>query len=345
MDMLRAIAALMILLYHAHSIARNHAKAQGIPFFNEPFWWNSCIEMFFVMSGFLMVHMSRKLYGNRGGPKEFAIRRLVRTPPLYFGYTTAVFIIFLAIPSLADARVTFTRYFASIAFFPIELPPIIAIGWTLNYEMYFYVITGASLVLTFPFGPIFSILTLTSAVLFGAFVLRGYYLWTDPLLLNFAVGNLIAMMFYGGIVMPALGRGIALVVATALLFLPSAEDGNFVRFFTFGPAIGLVVATLTLRVEPFSMGKLGSAFYWLGSRSYTLYLSHILVLKSVEKLIYGIMPSLRPELYLAFAPVIAIAACAILFRYIEEPLTAYLKGWAKQYRRTVSSAPSSTVVS
>jgi exopolysaccharide production protein ExoZ len=94
LDLLRAVAALMILIFHAHLIAENHTKALGMPpLYGTPNWWNSCIEMFFVMSGFLMVHMSRRLYGKKDGPKEFAWRRLTRTPPLYYVYTTIVFIV------------------------------------------------------------------------------------------------------------------------------------------------------------------------------------------------------------------------------------------------------------
>jgi exopolysaccharide production protein ExoZ len=229
-----------------------------------------------------------------------------------------------------NQTVTWTLYIASLAFFPIEGQlPVIQVGWTLNYEMYFYVITVVSVFLAYPFGPIFSIFTLVAGVLAGVFWFPGYYLWTDPLLLNFAVGNVLAVLFYRGVALAFTARVTALIAAAVLLYL-GPYSSTFVRFFTYGPAIGLVVATLTLRDVPFSIGKADAVFNWIGSRSYTLYLSHLLILKVVEKSIYHLIPELHPWLYLAIAPPIAVAACGVLYKIIEQPLTAHLK----EYRWT-----------
>jgi exopolysaccharide production protein ExoZ len=198
--------------------------------------------------------------------------------------------------------------------------------------MYFYVITAASIFIGYPLGPILSIAWLIAGVLLGLIVFPGYHLWTDPLLLNFVVGSLIAMLFYTGVVLTLAGRAAALVIAASLLYL-SPFSGPFVRFFTYGPAIGLLVATLALRSDTFSMGKAGRIFVWLGSRSYTLYLSHIPILKVIEKSAYRLLPELHPEAYLVFAPLIALAVCELLFRMIEEPLTNRLKGLLRNASR------------
>jgi exopolysaccharide production protein ExoZ len=89
--------------------------------------------------------------------KEFLLRRAIRTPPLYYIFTLVVFAIFVTVPQLADGEITLRRLAASLTFFPLnDIQPVIAIGWTLNYEMFFYAITAISVVLPYP-GARFSV--------------------------------------------------------------------------------------------------------------------------------------------------------------------------------------------
>src|SRR5579859_4699027 len=102
LEYLRVVASFMIILFHAHSISLKHAGQQGVAYFSAPVFWHSCIELFFVMSGFLMIHMSRNLYGRPGGLRNFFLRRVTRTPPLYWIYTLGTAAIFLAAPNLSS---------------------------------------------------------------------------------------------------------------------------------------------------------------------------------------------------------------------------------------------------
>ena len=46
------------------------------------------VILFFVISGFIMVHASRRLFGTAGARAEFLRRRLARIVPLYWLVTT-----------------------------------------------------------------------------------------------------------------------------------------------------------------------------------------------------------------------------------------------------------------
>ena len=168
LELLRLIASLMIILFHAHSIALKHARVHGDDFFNAPVWWYSCIDLFFTMSGFLMIHMSRNLYGSGHGVKIFAARRASRTPPLYWIYTLLVTVLFLIKPSLsAEGPIDLRTFLCSVLFYPDIRNPVIAIGWTLNYEIFFYCIIALSIFLPFQTGWKLAIVALVSAVTMG----------------------------------------------------------------------------------------------------------------------------------------------------------------------------------
>src|SRR5258705_5378402 len=74
---LRAIAAILVLLGHASVALRE--KVAAFPFFPAgPFG----VDIFFVISGFVMVYSSERLFGQPGASMYFFARRLARIVPL-----------------------------------------------------------------------------------------------------------------------------------------------------------------------------------------------------------------------------------------------------------------------
>jgi exopolysaccharide production protein ExoZ len=77
---LRAIAALMVLVGHATTTLIVEQKAASLPNFAVgPFG----VDLFFVISGFVMVYSSERLFGEPGASRKFFARRLARIVPLY----------------------------------------------------------------------------------------------------------------------------------------------------------------------------------------------------------------------------------------------------------------------
>lgn len=140
---LRAIAAIWVVIYHCHTEAW-HWLSPGQPRPPEPFPWMAGVDVFFVISGFIIVLSSRKLFGAKGGFRLFVTRRLIRVLPLYWFMTTLFLAVAFILPQvLNSATPGWREILSSYLFYPMQRSdgltvPVYSIGWTLNYEMFFY---------------------------------------------------------------------------------------------------------------------------------------------------------------------------------------------------------------
>jgi exopolysaccharide production protein ExoZ len=104
------------------------------------------VDVFFVISGFIMA-----MIVSGGGDRFFVRRRLIRILPLYWTATLAVFILASVAPQLLKStRPDVAELVKSLLFIPFRkesglIQPMLFLGWTLNFEMFFYVVIGLSL--------------------------------------------------------------------------------------------------------------------------------------------------------------------------------------------------------
>lgn len=331
LDVLRVLAALMILVYHAHSIATKNALRQDTTIFAEPTWWYACIDLFFVMSGFLMVHMGRSLYGSPRGALVFASRRLVRTPPLYWVYTLVFALVWTLFPHLPGATaIDNARLLQSLFFVPTGSPPVILVAWTLYLEVFFYCVFGLSLLLPFSRGPWVAMAVLGAMTLLG--LLPGAAtshigLWTDPLMLDFCLGMGVALLYFRGATLHALGRaGVLLLALVALAALPDLGTRSFLRVPTFGLSAACAVALATWGTGNGLPRQLRQVTSALGATAYSLYLSHIVFLKIAEALLFHFYSGRAAcYAYLVLGCLFALIGSWIAYRVVERPLTRWLK--------------------
>src|SRR5262249_27030727 len=136
LHLLRAVAALSVVYYHTTSEAGlNLPPAVG----------SHAVDLFFVISGFIIARTALD------SPKQFLLRRIVRIVPLYWTATLAVFWLALFTPHiLHSTRPDYRQLLCSLLFIPYETPeagtlPTLILGWSLNYEMYFYVVFAIAL--------------------------------------------------------------------------------------------------------------------------------------------------------------------------------------------------------
>src|SRR5665213_384 len=93
-QILRAVAALMVVLSHAQNDALREAIANGYRFTRfELLPWDSGVDLFFVISGFIMVYSSQRLFATPGAGGAFISRRLIRIVPLYWMITAIALVI------------------------------------------------------------------------------------------------------------------------------------------------------------------------------------------------------------------------------------------------------------
>ena len=141
------------------------------------------VDLFFVISGFVMVVASADLFGQRGAPPYFFLRRLARIVPLYWLLTGIFVFILFAGRHHSSSWLSASEVVTSLLFIPHSLPngavaPVYGLGWTLNYEMMFYVVFSAVLFLR----PRIAIPTLALAMLWLAYIVPRYSLGADQLL-------------------------------------------------------------------------------------------------------------------------------------------------------------------
>src|SRR6478609_4729014 len=85
-QMLRALAAAMVVLHH---IQLNLALGFGLPEALPNLAVGSAgVDIFFGISGFVMVISSDRLFARPGAAKTFITRRLIRIVPLYWAVTS-----------------------------------------------------------------------------------------------------------------------------------------------------------------------------------------------------------------------------------------------------------------
>lgn len=150
---LRAVAAWLVVADHAlleitHNDPRNWLTAIA---------WDmgsTGVYIFFVISGFIMAHISWQDFGRTGAPANFLRRRVTRIGPLYWLATIAAFA-FHRVSMTHGADAGWRELLRSLLFIPDldamgQLAPVLSQGWTLSYEMMFYTIFAGALALRRP---------------------------------------------------------------------------------------------------------------------------------------------------------------------------------------------------
>jgi peptidoglycan/LPS O-acetylase OafA/YrhL len=347
---LRAVAALMVAVHHGQAEAQTLAARFGLTFTPfEALPWMAGVDIFFVISGFVMVHASHGLFAQPGAARLFLARRIARIVPLYWAATTLFLLVMLAVPGLVNTGgIDAADIAASYLFWPNARPdgaiqPVYSLGWTLNYEMFFYVLFALALFLPLRRAVAAVVLGLAMLVALmatpwgqGAPVPLRF--WGSPIVLEFAFGMGIALARHEGIRFTGSFRLLLVAASVATLALDGfarAQTGLDALLYHGLPAAGLVAAA-TLGVEPAGRAT-GRAEQWpsrLGDASYALYLLHPFALRAVREafvrtgtLLPGMLlpGSVLPLVYLIVALIAASVTALVAYRLFELPVTRRMR--------------------
>jgi exopolysaccharide production protein ExoZ len=305
---LRAAAATLVVFYHAVGMADRGYLPQIGAF---------GVDIFFVISGFIMWTTTSKGMS----ATTFALHRLLRVVPIYWLLTVLFF--------LARGSATAPELLKSLAFIPYLSPktgyinPIVAVGWTLNFEMLFYAIFTIALAIRHRAMIIFSSLLLMVGA--GFFIhdpspLLAVY--TSPLLLEFIAGCCVGILFERGL-LPGLAISSGLLLTGAALILwqhSNAENFGPDRVLAWGAPAALIAAGaigLERKTPRLALVLLA------GDASYSIYLIHSVVLVGLKVAVdrMGLQPGITILVGLAFS----VAAGIAMFLAVEKPLTMFLR--------------------
>jgi exopolysaccharide production protein ExoZ len=332
-QILRFFAALLVVFAHTGVEMSERAQHMGSTFNVPPlFDWGLGVDIFFVISGFIMYYLMHDRFGQPGAAGDFLRRRLIRIVPLYWICTTLMLASILAAGSLINNNgIDIKHIVASYAFFPWpradhEVFPLLSLGWTLNYEMFFYIVFAVALCGPRRIG--LSVMVVLFAVLCVIGSLVPDQMWMLKFLGNSMIGEFLlgiglAALRVRGYRIPlaasAVFVAVALVLATASFQLSVYE--YIWRLITGGlPAI-LIVSAVVLGPPAGS----SRAARWLaigGDASYALYLTHPFTLKIVS--VIGSKLGLPLPLLYWLGLIAAVIASLFVHYLVEKPIGAWL---------------------
>jgi exopolysaccharide production protein ExoZ len=330
LQILRFFAAFSVLF--AHTLHELHTFG-GVSAPPEPFYLADGVDVFFVISGFIMYYISAGQFGVAHAQRSFLTKRLIRLVPLYWFFTALMVVAVVLVPTaLAHDGLAIPHVAASFAFIPWLdstglVHPVLGLGWTLNYEMFFYVAFSFALWLTPRLGLVVLLAAFLALAALNAWVdpqLVQLKFWTDPIILEFLFGVGVAAVLIHGLRAPAWAPALLMVAGLAGLALGILLPGvdGFARPLLVGvPATMLVAGAAFGR---FDVQHPVSRFLVLGGdASYALYLSHPFSINLVEIVWKRLHLSPGP-VFVAVALVAAVAASIVVHLILERPVTRWL---------------------
>jgi exopolysaccharide production protein ExoZ len=309
------------------------------------------VDIFFVISGFIMVYTTRRKAGTKDA-LTFIKRRVLRIYPLYWVWTSSLLALWLG--GVAErlwhysAKYLICSYLLIPSFNGMYFQPLLGQGWTLSFEMFFYLVFGCAILLKLTSGKLpFLAAAFAVLVLLGRFLAPNSgmrYLLTNPIILEFLFGVFVAevIMRLPAIRSDRLARRLPIVTmslgALALLCTVKLQNADSMRFAFYGiPAFFIVLGA----------AMLGSAsaprlLVYLGDCSYSIYLTHVFFALAYASALkhLPIFYRLPPDAAIVLAGTITIALSSFSYSLLERPLTKALsyKGPSKPTEIAIARA-------
>ncbi len=336
-QLLRFVAAAMVLFGHVQ-LEFGEASGHELAFeaLGHPAFWASGVDVFFVISGFIIYLTAHDAFGRPDAAVRFFVRRLARIVPTYWLLTTAMVGSMLWFsPYVSHNQLTPVSVVASYLFIPSvnaygEPYPVLALGWTLNFEMMFYVLFAIALNWPRRRGFLFVCAALVSLGTIGLIMPPAdmpMAFWFNPLIFEFLAGILLARLRVGGIRWSAGFGSAVFLLSIVLLYFGSHQSPASPfwpwRSFWMGLPAALLCAAAALTVEPSRSSALSRFFALLGDASYALYLTHPFSLALMLMLGHGLGLSISWG-WVGASCVIAVAAALLFHLALERPTVAWL---------------------
>ncbi len=320
---LRAVAALVVVIFHAIGAMQMHGDpAAPLPFvFNGGFG----VDIFFVISGFVMAVTIDRLPETPGAAGLFLHRRLERIVPPYWIVTGLLAALLLLAPGIFQTlRFDGGHLLRSLLFLPQPELPLLQIGWSLNFEIYFYLLLAlmlamaprrnlAAYVTVLLVAPVLLLpvsgLTAPAALFLGS-----------PLMLEFLSGLWLGKALMRGATAPAAVGFIAIGLAVAgFAWSQGSAPAGFGRLLWWGAPAFLLVSGGVLLEGKLPIPRLLLA---LGDSSYSLYLTHTFVVIGAAALLKSLGGGgMVHNVTIVIAGVtLSLMAGELFYRYVERPL-------------------------
>jgi len=277
-QMLRGIASLLVVFHHLlpHYLAMG-GDLKLIIYISD--WGFLGVDIFFIISGFIMAYTTFNKPRNLNSAKIFFKHRLFRIYLAYWVFfVIAISILYITNPlKLESLNIVKSFFLLDVDMYKLVLP----ISWSLSYELYFYFLFLA----TFLFSverlniiiPIFFI-TILSLVLLSNYtnILENSFFYSHFILEFFA--GVLLYIYKDRVIKIWLLPIIILISIISYYYGVEYELKNgLYRVLSFGTGALTLVWTFLI-LEEFKIYQANKYFVLLGDASYTIYLSHLVLI-------------------------------------------------------------------
>lgn len=340
----RAAAVVSVLFFHVTGLSLEYQNGC----FYDP--WvevlRAGVDIFFVISGVVMVVTTFPRLEHSGTGKRFLIHRISRIYPPYLFLTTLLTVFMVVRPNAAiNSHTGGVDLFSSYTLWPaVKGLPLVQVGWSLSYEMMFYLVFFCMIIfVTKAWLPRALILWSLAIVAVRAAIAldssgtlvrvfpRATFLFS-PYVLEFVAGCFIGLAFLK--IKFVAGRT-SVIVAAVLFTLEAAVfqainfDGNsgvILRVVLFGPPAALLVYGLLAWQGETGTLKVPRWVIRCGDMSYSIYLVHLLVVHFAYRYTWRVFnhPGVRP-LFMVVAAAVALGASVVFYRLVEKPFSLWTR--------------------
>lgn len=285
---LRGLAAMLVLIFHIHelevlAIADNNLTERawvGGLFTNG----YAGVDLFFVISGFIMVYVTRNSVPGLRQAADFLFGRVTRIYPVWWAFAGCLTIYMFAAHGLSGQNAAWQKAsfgqpmipFLMKSFLLIPQPafPILNVGWTLVHEVYFYIMFTLFMLAPRKWLPV--LLGIWAALVTGGAMMglsnpvaMGWVsLAVHPMTLEFILGAIAGLAITNGLVWRS---GVLTLVASMLLLAGLCYQGQeskslllWTRVLWYGvPAALLVYAVAGLDLQARHTWLIPALFGWL----------------------------------------------------------------------------------
>ncbi len=332
-QILRFFAALFVVFAHVGAAIGEYTTPGESAFLMvHPLDWGLGVDVFFIISGFIMYFLMRERFREPGVSVAFLKRRFLRIVPLYWFCTTLTLASILAAGSVVNNNGFDPAHIvASYLFFPWprsngEVFPILSLGWTLNYEALFYLLFGVALCFSRRMGLAVLLGTFVLLVVTAQFVPESWLalrFWGNTIIGEFPIGMALAAAFSRGLRFPP-SISVAFVLVGFVVAMAFYQSGSYEflsRLITGGIPASLIACGIIFARN----GSASLLCRWAsagGDASYALYLTHPFVSKIIA--IIGSKIGLPPVLTFGVAVVTCVAISLVVYHAFERPVGAFL---------------------
>jgi exopolysaccharide production protein ExoZ len=325
-QILRFFAALSVVAFHALGLAPKGFEVPDSMLSLTLSYGGRGVDLFFVISGFIIFYTAQNPALT---PGAFLRRRIERIVPLYFFVILTFTLLALTLPAVFATPGWYTprHILKSLAFisFTDGEPPVVAVGWSLEYEMYFYLAVALLMALTREVWRnivmMFSALAVLGQLPGVGAALGNYAFFTDPMILEFVLGVIAGRLFVHGRI------GWPMLLATACAFAAVLIADPFNRAIVAGiPAACLATAAAFISRKRILPSWPERALARLGDASYSIYLAQVETVALAGIAVAQLLPAIPPLLLLTATCCIVVALGLMLNIVVERPLLELGRG-------------------